>query len=40
MDGWIVASYYLREGSMVADVLSTFPSIIQVHCLMHLRGCD
>ncbi len=30
MDGHIVARYYLTEGSMLVDVLSTTPAIVQV----------
>lgn len=30
MDGRIVARYYIMEGSMAADVLSTLPAIVQV----------
>lgn len=33
MDGRIVAKCYLWEGSMVADVVSTLPSILQVRCI-------
>lgn len=32
MDGRVVAKCYLWEGSMVADVVSTLPSVLQVRC--------
>jgi hypothetical protein len=33
MDGRVVAKCYLWEGSMVADVVSTLPSILQARCM-------